>query len=79
MNAAQTVTAMVAAAVPLLVALAGMCWWCFKRGQASGAEMARSEAGARAQAEDKAKIQALERSLAQIQVKLEAMRPKPSR
>jgi hypothetical protein len=80
MSTALTVTAILGVTVPTLVALAGLLRWVYRRGEASGAEKARREADERSQAEDKAKIAALERLLVETRVELAQMRTElPSR
>jgi len=65
MSIAEAVAAILSATVPLLVALAGLMWWAYRRGEAVGAEKARRES--------------LERIVADIRAELAAMRPKRRR
>jgi type VI protein secretion system component VasK len=79
MSTAEAIGAILGAAVPLLVALASLLWWAYKRGEAAGEAKAERRAGERSLAEDKAKIQALERQLAEILAELAFMQPKRRR
>jgi O-phosphoseryl-tRNA(Cys) synthetase len=66
MSTAQTAAAIVTAAVPLLVALASLLCWAYKRGEAAGEDRARRVADERVQVEAEAKIRALERVTEEI-------------
>jgi hypothetical protein len=79
MSSAEAVAAILSGTVPLLVAFAGLLWWAYKRGELSGAEKARREAIERSQAEDKAKIAALEQLLAQTRTELASRQSKRKR
>jgi hypothetical protein len=70
MSSAEAAAVILSGTVPLLVALAGLLWWAYRRGEVSGAEKARREAVERSQAEDKAKISALERLLTETRAEL---------
>jgi len=70
MSSAEAVGVILSGTVPVLVALAGLLWWAYRREEVSGAEKIRLEAVERSQAEDKAKIAALERLLAQTRAEL---------
>lgn len=73
MNAVEAVFAILGTAVTVLGAQASLIWWAYKRGQAAGEEKAGRDA---ARAVDKAKIEAIERMLAETRAELAAMRPK---
>ncbi len=73
MGIAEAVAAILSATVPLLVALAGLTWWAYKRGEAAGEAKAERRAGERSLAEDKAKIETLERRLGEILANLASM------
>ena len=79
MSTAEAVAAILSATVPLLVALAGLTWWAYKRGEAAGEAKAERRAGERSLAEDKAKIEALERRLGEILAELASLQPKRRR
>jgi hypothetical protein len=79
MSIAQAVAAILGATVPLLVALASLLWWAYRRGEASGAEKAKRAADERAQAEADAKIQALERLIAETRCELASLQMKRKR
>jgi hypothetical protein len=79
MNIALAVAAILSAAVALLIALAGLLRWVYRRGESSGAEKARREADERSQAEDKARIKDLERVLAETRAELASIQPKRKR
>jgi hypothetical protein len=66
MNAAELLCTILGTVVTVLVALASLVWWAYKRGIAAGKE----------RAEDKAKIEGLERQLAETRAELAAMQPK---
>jgi len=63
MSTAEAVAVILGAAVPLLVALASLMWWAYRRGEAAGEAKAERKAGERSLAEDKARIRALEQQL----------------
>ena len=67
------------AAVPLLVALASLMWWAYRRGEAAGEAKAERKAGERSLAEDKARIRALEQQLGEILAEIAALQPKRRR
>jgi uncharacterized iron-regulated membrane protein len=69
MSVAEAVFAILGTAVTMLSALGALLWWVYKRGQAAGAE----------RAEDKAKINALERMLDDTRAELSALQPKRRR
>ena len=79
MSIAQAVAAILSATVPLLVALASLMWWAYRRGEAAGEERAERKAGERSQAEDKAKIEALGQLLAETRAELASLQPKRRR
>jgi len=76
MSVTLVVFTAVGTSVALLCALASLLWWAYKRGQADGAEKAGRDA---ARAEDQAKIEALERQLAETRAELSAIQPKRRR
>jgi type VI protein secretion system component VasK len=75
MGTAEAVAAILSATVPLLVALAGLIWWAYRRGEAAGEAKAERRAGERSLAEEKAKIEALDRRLGEILAELASMQP----
>ncbi len=79
MGAAEAGAAILSAAVALLVALASLMWWAYKRGEAAGEARAERRAGERSLAEDKAKIEALERRLGEVLAQLASRQPKRRR
>jgi len=79
MSIAEAIAAILSAIVPLLVALASLMWWAYRRGEAAGEEKAERRAGERSQAEDKAKIEALERQLGKILTELASIQPRRRR
>lgn len=79
MSIAVAVAAILSATVPLLVALASLMWWAYKRGEAAGEQKAERRAGERVQAEDKAKIHAIEQLLAETRAELASMHPRRRR
>ena len=79
MSIAEAVAAILSATVPLLVALASLMWWAYRRGKAAGEEKAERRAGERSQAEDKAKIEALGQLLAETRAELASLQPKRRR
>jgi hypothetical protein len=79
MSIAEVVAAILSATVPLLVALASLMWWAYRRGEAAGEEKAERKAGERSQAEDKAKIEALGQLLAETRAELASLQPKRRR
>ena len=76
MSTAEAVFAIVSATVPLLIALASLLWWAYKRGVAAGEERAECEAADRPQ--DKAKIEALERQVAETRAELASLALDPA-
>jgi hypothetical protein len=76
MDVTLVVFTVVGTSVAVLCALAGLVWWAYKRGQAAGAEKAGRDA---ARAEDQAKIDALERQLAETRAELAAIQPRRRR
>lgn len=79
MGIPQAVLAVLSASATVLGGLGSLLWWAYRRGQVSGAEKAGHEADQRAQAEAAAKIQALERLVAEMQAELASMQPKRRR
>jgi hypothetical protein len=73
MGIAEAIFAILSAAATVLCAMGSLLWWAYRRGQAWGAEKARHEADQRAQARADAKIQALERLVAEMHGELTAM------
>jgi hypothetical protein len=69
MSVAEAVFAILGTAVTTLSTLGALMWWVYKRGQAAGAE----------RAEDKAKIEALERLLTDTRTELFALQAKRRR
>lgn len=69
MSFAEAVFVILGTAVTMLSALGALLWWVYQRGQAAGAE----------RAEDKAKIEALERLLAETRAELSELQPKRRR
>jgi hypothetical protein len=67
MSVVMVVFAILGTTVTVLVALAGLVWWAYKRGQAAGADKAGRDA---ARAEDVAKIEALQRQLTETRTDL---------
>jgi hypothetical protein len=74
MSIALAVASIFAASVSTLAALAGLLRWVYRRGEASGADKARRDADERSRAEDKTKIQDLERALTQTRAELASTR-----
>jgi hypothetical protein len=72
MSTAEAVAAILSATVPLLVALASLMWWAYRRGLAAGEEK-------RSLAEATAKIEALQRSQAEILAELASLQQKRRR
>jgi hypothetical protein len=66
MSTAQGIAAVLGAIVPLLVALASLLWWAYRRGEAAGM----------AKAEGRAKIEALERLLRETRTELASLQPR---
>lgn len=56
MNTAGVIFTIIGTSIAGLSAIAGLMWWAYKRGQAAGKQ----------RAEDKAKIEALERQVAEL-------------
>jgi len=79
MSTAEAVAVILGAAVPLLVALASLMWWAYRRGEAAGEAKAERKAGERSLAEDKARIRALEQQLGEILAEIAASQPKRRR
>ena len=69
MNTAESVCTIFGTVVTVPVALASLVWWAYKRGIAAGKE----------RAADKAKIESLERLLAETRAELAAVQPKRRR
>jgi len=69
MSVAEAVVAILGTAVTTLSALGALLWWVYKRGRAAGAE----------RAEDKAKIEALERLLTDTRAEISARQGKRKR
>jgi hypothetical protein len=67
---AEAALAVLGEVVTVLTPVAGMNWWAFKLGQASGRKQVERAA---AQAEDKARIESLERQLSETQKQLDAI------
>jgi hypothetical protein len=83
MSVVMVVFAILGTTVTVLAALAGLVWWAYKRGQAAGTDRAGRDA---ARAEDVAKIEALQRQLAETRAdladtraELTALQPKRQR
>jgi len=79
MGTAEAVVAILSTSVTALGGMGSLLWWTYRRGQASGAEKARREADQRAQAQADAKIQALERLVAEMRAELTSIQPKRRR
>jgi type VI protein secretion system component VasK len=79
MITAEAVAGILGATVPLLVALASLMWWAYKRGEAAGKARAERKAGERLLAEDKSRIEALEHRLGEVLAELASMQPKRRR
>jgi hypothetical protein len=79
MGIAEMVFAILSASATALGSVGGLLWWVYRRGQASGADRARREAGQRTQAEADARIQALEKLIAETRVELASLQPKRRR
>lgn len=79
MSVAQGLAAVLSATVPLLVALASLLWWAYRRGEAAGEERAKRQADELTQAESKAKLEALERLLAETRTELASWQPRRRR
>lgn len=69
MGIAEEIAVIVSAIVSLIVALASLLWWIYRRGEAAGAERA---AG-------KAKVEALERLLTETRVELASLQQRRRR
>ena len=79
MSMAQEIAAVLSATVPLIVALASLLWWAYRRGEAAGEEKATRRVDERTQAESKAKIEILERLLTETRAELATLQPKRRR
>ena len=73
MGIAEAISAILGTSATVLCAMGSLLWWAYRRGQASGAERVRHQADQRAQAQADAKIQALERLVAEMHGELAAM------
>jgi hypothetical protein len=79
MTTAEALAAILSATVPMLAAVASLLWWAYKRGEAAGEAKAERRADERSLAEDKARIEALERRLGEILAELASLQPKRRR
>jgi type VI protein secretion system component VasK len=79
MGTVEAILATLSASATVLGCLGSLLWWTYRRGQASGVEKAKREADQRAQAQADAKIQALERLVAEMRAELASMQPKRRR
>jgi type VI protein secretion system component VasK len=79
MSAAEAGAAILSATVALMVALASVLWWVYKRGEAAGEAKAERRAGERSLAEDKARIEALEHRLGEVLAELASIQPRRRR
>ena len=79
MGTAEAIVAILSASATVLACMGSLLWWTYRRGQTSGAEKAKHEADQRAQAQADAKIQALERLVAETRAELASMQPKRRR
>lgn len=79
MGTAEAIVAILSASATALGCMGSLLWWTYRRGQASGAEKAKHEAGQRAQAQADAKIQELERLVAEMRAELASMQPRRRR
>ena len=79
MSTAQAVLAILSAAATVLTTLAGLLWWTFRQGRATGQEEARREAGFQAQADAVAKVVSLEARLTEMQAELDSLRSRRRR
>jgi hypothetical protein len=75
MSNAEAFAVILSGTIPALVALAGLLWWAYKRGEAAGEARAERRASERSQAEDKARITDLERQLAETRAELFSLAP----
>jgi len=72
MNVALLVFTIIGSTIALVVAETTLAWWVYRRGVAAGLERA-------GRAGDQARIETLERKLAQTQAELTAIQPKRRR
>jgi hypothetical protein len=72
MNVALLVCTIIGSTITLVVAMASFAWWVYRRGVAAGLERA-------GRVGDQARIDTLERELAQTQAELTAIQPKRRR
>jgi type VI protein secretion system component VasK len=79
MTIAEAVAAILSGVMPALVGATGLLWWTYRRGEEAGEGKARRAADERAQAEDRARIHALEQQLAETQAQLAALQTKRRR
>jgi hypothetical protein len=79
MGIAEAILAILSASVTVLGGLGSLLWWAYRRGQVSGAERAKHEAEQRAQAEENAKIEALQKLVIEMRAELVSMQPKRRR
>jgi hypothetical protein len=70
MSAAETVLAVIGSVGTVLTPVAGLGWWIYKRAWASGYRAAERDA---IMAEDKARVESLERQLAETREQLAAI------
>ena len=70
MSNAEAVAVILSGIVPLLVAIAGLLWWAYRRGVVRGKEVARYEAVERLQAETAVQITTLRQALAETRSEL---------
>jgi hypothetical protein len=75
-NTVEAVFAILGTAVTVLGAFGSLLWWAYRRGESAGVERAGRDA---AQAEDKARIIALEQSLTETRAELAALQPRRRR